>query len=293
MGKIRVKTLGNEVFEKEQSEKAEKRRAAKALKKGKAHIKGVGLKGGQQIKVMEGVELKPDVRAAIEAVEHPEKEIKVSAKGRSASGRKSRVRSNRYKQLLSVIDKNKSYDIKETIKLIKKTSTVKFDGTVEVHINLNPTTLPKDKLNLSGSVVLPHGTGKKRRVAIATEELIDKVGSGKIEFDVLVAHPSLMPKLAKVAKILGPKGLMPNPKTKTVTPDPEKRVKELEGGEVNWKTEPSHPVIHQPIGKVSFSEAQIEENLKALVKSIGTGKIAKLTLSSTMGPGIKVDITTL
>lgn len=286
MGKIRVKTLGDETHEKEQTEKAEKRREAKALKKGKAHIKGVGLKGGQQIKVMEGVELKPEVEALLKGeATAPTEEKKTPPKKR-----KVKVRSKRYLKLAGRVDKTKSYTLKEAVKLLKKTSTTKFDATVETHLNINPATLPKDKSSLSGSVVLPHGTGKKRRVAIATEELIQKVGTDKIDFDVLIAHPSLMPKLAKVAKILGPKGLMPNPKNKTVTADPEKRAHELSLGEVNWKTEPSHPVIHQSIGKVSFSDAQIEENLIMLVKSIGTGKIAKLTLNATMGPGIKVDV---
>lgn len=289
MGKIRVKTLGDELFEKEQTEKAKTRREAKALKKGKAHIKGVGLKGGQQIKVMEGVELKPEIEQLLkEEAPAPTEEKKAPSKKRMV-----KVRSKRYQGLTALVDRNKSYNINEAIKLIKKTSTTKFDGTVETHINLNPATLPKDKFSLSGSVILPHGTGKKRRVAIAAEELIDKIANGKIDFDVLVAHPTLMPKLAKVAKILGPKGLMPNPKNKTVTTEPEKRAKELEGGEVNWKTEPNQPLIHQPIGKVSFTEAQIVENLTTLVKSVGTGKIAKLTLNSTMGPGIRVDLTTL
>lgn len=289
MGKIRVKTLGDETHEKEQSERAEKRREAKALKKGKAHIKGVGLKGGQQIKVMEGVELKPEVEALLKGeTPAPAEEKKAPSKKRRV-----KVRSKRYQGLTGQVDKTKSYDVKEAIKLLKKTSTTKFDGTVESHLNLNPALFSKDKSNLSGSVVLPHGTGKKRRVAIATEELIDMVANDKIDFDVLVAHPSLMPKLAKVAKILGPKGLMPNPKNKTVTADPEKRAQELEGGEVNWKTEPSQPIIHQPIGKVSFTDAQIEENLIALIKSVGTGKIAKLTVNATMGPGIRVDVNTI
>jgi large subunit ribosomal protein L1 len=157
-----------------------------------------------------------------------------------------------------------------------------------MHVNINPAILTKEKKSLSGSVNLPHGTGKKRIIVIADEALIEQVQKGKIEFDVLVAHPSMMAKLARVARILGPKGLMPNPKNGTVTPTPEKRVTELAGGEINWKTEPDQPVIHQAVGKVSYTPDQLEENIRALVKVIGTGKIAKLTLSSSMGPGIKV-----
>ena len=173
---------------------------------------------------------------------------------------------------------------------LEKTARVKFDPTVEVHVNLNPATLPKDKKNLSGTVTLPHGTGKKRVIAIADEALIERVQSGTIDFDVLVAHPSLMPKLAKVARILGPKGLMPNPKNGTVTPNPEKRAKELSGGELAWKTEPDQPVIHQSVGKASFSTTQLSENITSLISSVTASKILKLTLSSSMGPGIKVDL---
>jgi len=285
MGKIRVATLGDEAQEKKHQDAAKARREAKKLEK--AHIKGLGLKGGQQIKVVEGVELKPEYEHTQDSTKETEEVKKKTKKVRI------RVRSKRYQELMGQVDKTKSYPLKEAIKLIKKTSTTKFDGTVETHVNINAATLPKDKPSLSGSVNLPHGTGKTRRIVIADETVIENVTKGKIEFDVLVAHPTLMPKLAKVARILGPKGLMPNPKNGTVSADPEKRVKELRGGELTWKTEPDHPVIHQTIGKASFSETQLEENVATLVKSIGAGKISKLTLSSSMGPGIRVDVTGL
>lgn len=285
MGKIRVKTLGDEEFEKEQQKKAEKRREAKALKKEKAHVKGVGLKGGQQIKVMEGVELKPEVAAAIEEVEHAglateEKKTRVA---------QPRVRSKRYQTIVSQYDRTKLYPLKEALALTKKLSTTRFDATVEIHLNLNRELLGKDKTSLSGNVTLPHGTGKKRVVKVADESIIEAVGKGIIDFDVLVAHPSLMPKLAKVARILGPKGLMPNPKNGTVSPTPEKRAKELEAGGIQWKSETEQPLIHQAVGKVSFSESQLEENIKTLLNSVGVTKVIKTTISSSMGPGIKVD----
>ena len=279
MGKIRVKTLGDEAQEQAQANKTKKRREEKKAKK--AHVKGVGLKGGQQITAMEGVELKTDTEIT-EAAE--EKTAKKSRKVRTW------VRSKRYQEVVALIDKTKLYPLTEAIELVKKTARVKFDPTVEVHINLNPATLPKEKKNLSGTVVLPHGNGKKRVIAIADEILIERVQAGVIDFDVLVAHPSLMPKLAKIARVLGPKGLMPNPKNGTVTADPEKRVKELSGGELAWKTEPDQPVIHQSVGKASFSTSQLSENISNLVSSVSVGKILKLTLSSSMGPGIKVDL---
>ncbi len=289
MGKIRVKTLGDEAFEKEQADEAKKRRDAKALKKGKTHVKGVGLKGGQQISVMEGVELKPEVEALLQGTPTD------SVKGKKTTSKKikSSSRSRRYKELLGMVDRNKSYPIKEAIDLLKRTSNTKFAGTVEIHININPATLPKEKTNLSGTVNLPHGTGKQRKIVIADDTVLVQIAHGKLDFDILVAHPSMMPKLAKFARVLGPKGLMPNPKNGTVSPDPEKKAKELAGGETSWKTQPDQPLIHMPLGKVSFSDQQIQENLEALIKSVGIHRITKLVLNSTMGPGIKVDVNSI
>ncbi|MBI5620225.1 50S ribosomal protein L1 [Candidatus Gottesmanbacteria bacterium] len=187
-----------------------------------------------------------------------------------------------------MIDKTKLYPLAEAIALVKKTSLTKFDGTVELHVNLNPMSLGDAKGDYRGTVSLPHGTGKEVRVAIADDALLSKIESGTIDFDVLVAHPSMMPKLAKLAKTLGPKGLMPNPKNGTVSPDPEKRAKELAHGQVNFKAEPGNPIIHMGIGKVSFDEKKLTENIQAILTSIGMTKISRVTLASTMGPGIKV-----
>lgn len=297
MGKIRVKTIGDEAFEAEQAEKDKKRREAKKAKKnlssetltkgGKAHVKGVGLKGGQQVSVMEGVELKPEIAALLK------NEVKAEEKPVKVKKVKAKVRSKRYQLLRQLVDRTKFYPLKDALKLLVKTANTRFDATVETHININPATLPPDKPSLSGFVTLPHGTGKQRKIVIVTEEILQNIAAGKINFHVLVTHPQFMPKLAKFAKVLGPKGLMPNPKNGTITATPEKRAKELSGGEIQWKTEPDHPVIHQIIGKVSFGEDKIKENLTKLVKAVSLGKIAKITLSSSMGPGIKVDLQTL
>lgn len=285
MGKIRVKTLGDEMQEKEQQKEAQKRREAKLAKK--EHTKGVGLKGGQKIAAIEGDEIKPEIEALLHQESGTEEPRKKTKKARA------KVRSQRYQTLVTKVDKDKLYALKEAIELTQQLATTKFDASVDLHININPATLDKDKKSMSGVITLPHGTGKKRRIAIASEELIEAVQQGKIEFDVLVAHPSLMPKLAKVAKILGPKGLMPNPKNGTVTPDPEKRVKELEGGELTWKTEPDHPIVHQTVGKVSFKTDQLEENINALIAAVGVSKIAKITLTSSMGPGIEIELNSI
>ncbi len=292
MGKIRVRTLGDESQEKEQKKEAKDRRQAKDLKKGKTHVKGVGLKGGQQIKMMEGVELKPEIEAMLHedstTLDSSSEEKKVKKKKAVK-----KVRSKSYKDAFSLIDKQKSYQIDEALALLPKTSYTKFDGTVEVHLNLNPELFTKDKQSLSGTVNLPHGTGKRKRVVIADDSVLKAIEAGKLEFDILVAHPSFMPRLAKFARVLGPKGLMPNPKNDTVSDKPEKRAEELKGGETTWKTEPKNPLIHLSIGKVSFGAEKLKANLTALINSIGTSKISKLTLSSTMGPGIRVDVNSI
>ena len=289
MGKIRVATLGD-ASEKEQKRRAEARRQTKKSKKEK--VEGVGMKGGQRVAVIEGTEIKPEFKRLVEEVEKGEE--KVSAKGGPASGRKSqkkRERSKRYKEVAGMVDKIKLYPLADAVALVKKTSLTKFDGTVELHINLNPMSLGSTKGDYRGSVSLPHGTGKEVKVAIADDALIAKIEAGTIDFDILVAHPSMMSKLAKLAKILGPKGLMPNPKNGTVSPDPQKRAKELAHGQVNFKAEPGNPIVHLPVGKVSFEDKKLIENIEAILSAIGRGKILRATLASTMGPGVKVALT--
>lgn len=284
MGKIRAVAMGDEKEENEQKRKAEARRQTKQSKKVK--VEGVGMKGGQRVAVVEGTDIKPEFRKLIDEVEGTEGEAKPK---KAKKEKKARVRSKAYVTKASLVDKNKLYPVPEAVSLIKQTSLTKFDGTVELHINLNPLAMGEKK-DLRGTVNLPHGTGKQVRVVIADDKVLEEVAAGKINFDILVAHPSMMPKLAKVARILGPKGLMPNPKTGTVTPDPDKRAKELSTGQVNFKTEPDQPIIHLIVGKVSFDEKKLVENIKAILDAVGRGKITKATLSATMGPGVKVEI---
>jgi large subunit ribosomal protein L1 len=283
MGKIRVAKLGDEKDEKEQKRKADARRQTKESKKVK--VEGVGMKGGERVAMVEGTEIRPEFKKLIEEVEGGEGE-KGEAK-KSKKQKKARIRGKRYVEKASLVEKNKLYSISDAVSLIKETSLTKFDGTVEMHVNLN-TQVMGDKKDLRGSVTLPHGTGKEVRVAVADEKIIDEIVAGKFNFDILVAHPSMMPKLAKVARILGPKGLMPNPKNGTVTQDTDKRVKELSHGQVNFKTEPDQPLIHLIVGKVSFDEKKLTENINAVVAAIGASKISRITLASTMGPGIKI-----
>lgn len=290
--------MGDEKDEKEQKRKAEARRQTKQSKKpfgkaqGKVHVEGVGdeglpagRQGGRRVAVVEGTDVNPEFKKLIEEVESGEE----GKPKKVAKQKKARVRGKNYVTKSSLVDKTKFYPLSEAISLVKQTSFTKFDGTVELHINLNTASLG-DKKDFRGSVNLPHGTGKQVRVAIADDAILADIAEGKINFDVLVAHPSMMPKLAKVARILGPKGLMPNPKTGTVTPDPEKRAKELMTGSVNFKTEPDQPILHLTVGKVSFDDKKLVENVNAILAAVGKSKIVKATLSATMSPGVKIAI---
>lgn len=213
-------------------------------------------------------------------------------------------------------DKNKLYTKEEAIKLVKETSYAGFDASVEVAMHLNLDTKKADQ-QLRGAVVLPKGTGKTKKVLViakgeaakaAKEASADYVGDTDIiekiqkenwfDFDSLIATPDMMPALGKIGRILGPKGLMPNPKTGTVTMDTKKAVEEVKKGRVEYRTD-SYGNVHALIGKVSFSDEDLLENLKTFVTLIIKSKpsvvkgtyVKNISLSSTMGPGIKVDVT--
>ena len=224
-------------------------------------------------------------------------------------------KSKRYAEIATKIEKNKAYAPMDAIKLVKETSNTKFDETVEVAMNLNLDTKKADQ-QLRGAIVLPNGTGKSQTVLVlakgdqakaAKEAGADYVGDvdmiEKIEkenwfsYDVIIATPEMMPMLGKIGKILGPKGLMPNPKTGTVTMDVAKAVKETKMGKVEYRTD-SFGNIHGIIGKASFEEGKLLENLNTFVGAILKIKpvtvkgnyVKNISISSTMGPGIKLDL---
>lgn len=219
----------------------------------------------------------------------------------------------RYNELTKLIDVEKAYPVEEAVELAKKTSNVKFDASVDVHFKLNVDTKQTDQ-KVRVQIALPHGTGKSVRVAAfvspvkekeATEAGADIVGgeelvkqikeTGKTDFDVAVAEPAMMRSLAVIAKTLGTKGLMPNPKTGTVGDNASKIIKELKAGKVDVKTDDSGN-IHQTIGKVSFDNQKLVENFQALKEGIYKAKpaavkkdfVAGITITTSMGPGIRV-----
>jgi large subunit ribosomal protein L1 len=205
-----------------------------------------------------------------------------------------------------------TYTIEEAIKKVKETSKVKFDPTVELHINLDLD--KKGDQNVRFILNLPHGTGKTPKVAVLAskkiagadlelnEDDIEKIEKGtlkpKTDFDVLVAEPRFMPKIAKAAKILGPAGAMPNPKTGTVTEDVEKAVEQIKKGKVEIRTEPNAPVIHTILGKLSFENKALEENYQEVINAVKSNKpqkakpewIRSVYVTSTMGPAFMVEV---
>ena len=224
-------------------------------------------------------------------------------------------RSKKYVEALAKVEKGKAYTVDEAVKLVKETSTTKFDGSVEVAIRLNVDTKKADQ-QLRGAIVLPKGTGKTTRVIViakgeaatkAKESGADYVGDvdllQKIEkenwfdFDTMIATPDMMPLLGKLGRVLGPKGLMPNPKTGTVTMDPAKAVADAKAGRVEYRTD-SFGNVHAVIGKVSFSEEDLKENLNAFVStimkirpaSVKGDYVKNIAITSTMGPGIKISL---
>jgi large subunit ribosomal protein L1 len=198
--------------------------------------------------------------------------------------KKKRERSRRYRFARSLVDRTKTYSVDEAINLVKKTSISRFDGTLTAHLNLN-------EAKLTVEVKFPHPTGKSTRIAIATDKLLNQIKKGKTDFDILLASPDIMPQLVPLAKILGPKGLMPNPKNNTIVADPQKRKQELEAGTAQVKTEAKAPLMHVTIGKTSQPDSQLKANLTALITAVKPSKIKKLTLAPTMGPGVKIDLT--
>ncbi|MBQ6224173.1 MAG: 50S ribosomal protein L1 [Campylobacter sp.] len=219
----------------------------------------------------------------------------------------------RLKAAKETLEKGKLYTLKEAVALSKQNAKAKFDETIELHVRLGIDTKKSDQ-QVRTMVVLPHGTGKTKRVAVLAkgehaqdaqkagadlvggEDLVEDIVKGKMDFDVLVATPDTMKDLAKAAKILGPRGLMPNPKAGTVTFDIATAVKELKAGRIEFKAD-TYGIVHVPLGKASFDEGKLFDNAKAVLETINKVKpttskgvyVRSVSIASTMGPGLHVD----
>ncbi|MBR5408711.1 50S ribosomal protein L1 [Candidatus Saccharibacteria bacterium] len=222
-------------------------------------------------------------------------------------------RGKKYQEAYKLVEKGKVYSLKDAIALATKTSTVKFDATLEAHIRLGVDPRQADQ-NIRATIVLPNGNGKTVRVAVFApldeakkakaagadiaedEEFLKQLEKGTINFDVLISTPQYMPKLGKFARLLGPKGLMPNPKAGTVTADVEKAVKEAKAGKVEYRVD-KQSIVHIGLGKLSFGEAKLLENAEAFFSSLKSQKPASIKgqfvksiyLTTTMGPSIAVE----
>ena len=226
-------------------------------------------------------------------------------------------KSKNLRAALAKVDRNKKYEAKEAVTLAKEVDFAKFDATVEVSYNLNIDVKKADQ-QIRGAMVLPHGTGKTSRVVVIARgekakeaeaagadyvgeaDLIQKISDGWLDFDVMVATPDMMGQVGRLGRVLGPKGLMPNPKTGTVTMDVTKAVNDIKAGQVTYRADKAG-IVNVPIGKVSFEDDKLVENFKALHEQILRVKpaaakgtyINNLTLSTTFGPGIKIDVASL
>jgi large subunit ribosomal protein L1 len=220
----------------------------------------------------------------------------------------------KYADAAKLVDRDAAYDSLEAIEIVKKAASAKFDETVEVAVRLGVDPRKQDQ-NVRGVVVLPHGTGKTKRVLVfakgdkakeaeaagadyvGDQDLINKIQQGWFEFDVCVATPDMMSEVGKLGRILGGKGLMPNPKAGTVTFDVGKAVQEIKAGKIEYRLDKAGQ-IHAPIGKVSFDSQKLNENLKALIDALNRAKPAaakgiylkNISISSTMGPGVRLDV---
>ncbi|MCQ2010636.1 MAG: 50S ribosomal protein L1 [Sporolactobacillus sp.] len=223
-------------------------------------------------------------------------------------------RGKKYQEQAKAVDRSKTYDVEEAVSLVKKIASAGFDESVDVAVRLGVDTRKNDQ-QVRGAVVLPNGTGKTQRVLVFAKgdkakeaeaagadyvgeaEYVEKISGGWFDFDVVVATPDMMAQVGRLGRVLGPKGLMPNPKTGTVTFDVEKAVKEIKAGKVEYRAQKDGNV-HVPIGKVSFDEEKLVENFKVLVETLIKVKPAaakgtymkNIAVSSTMGPGVKVAV---
>lgn len=271
-----------------------------------------GKRSEKAVKEVEEKVAKQERKAKGDTTPQGEAEAKAKQKQNPTRPRIER-RGKNYRKASELLEKNKAYSLNEALNLATKTSVGKFDGTVELHINLNVDPKLADQ-NIRGTVSLPHGTGKTVRIAVfvgseqveaakkagadiaGEDDFLALLDKEQTDFDVLISTPQLMPKLGKYARLLGPRGLMPNPKSGTVTTNISQAVKEAKGGKVEYRVD-KQSIIHQGIGKVSFGSEKLLANAKAFLDNLSANKpssvkgalIKNTTVSTTMGPGIKVD----
>ena len=261
MGKIRARMLGLEDIEKQQKEEQKKKSAEKKMDQAETKEEKKG-------------EAKEEASAKVTAPEAKKEPKKVAAQ---------KARGKKYTNAKKQVAKGTKMKLAPAVELIKKMKFASFDESVDIHMNVV-------KTGLRGEVELPYTTGKTVRVAIVDDKVLEALAQNKIEFDVLITHPSFMPKLARFAKLLGPKGLMPNPKAGTISPTPEVVAQKFMKGTLRWKTEPKFPLLHQMVGKASHDSAHLVANAQALIRAVGKANIKNVFIATSMGPSVEIEI---
>lgn len=249
--------------------------------------KNVAIAGIDEVKIIAPpVEEVIKIAEAVETTEAPEAgevtETAIAEETVKPTKVARKTRSKKYATKNAQVDKTIKYELQKAVETVKKLSYSKFDGTIEAHLIVK-------EVGITANVSFPHSTGKSIKAVIFNDEIATELTEGVINFDVLVASAPDMAKLTKFARLLGPKGLMPNPKSGTLTTNPEGKVKELAAGKVTLKTEKKAPLMHVGVGKVSMESAALVENIQTMLDAL-QGKVLKLTLSATMSPGVKVMI---
>ena len=282
MGKTKIQVIGLHPALREElgSKPKEKKKSSPAGgKKSLKKVKGVrvpGLKGSARVVAVSG--------EAPETEEH--KTTPSTDSKKSTQIKKKKVRGKKYLASLAKIEPNKLYGFSEAVKLVKETSWVNFDGNVRLSLVFAKKNAKGDKLSME----LPYSTGVKKKIEIANEATLEKIKQGKIDFDVLLATPAEMPKLVPFAKILGPKGLMPNPKNGTLVANPEAEIAKFSANSLQIKLPKDSNSASVVIGKTSQTDAEIAANLETVVGSLTGRGVKKAVVSATMGPGIKIQV---
>ncbi|OGM25834.1 hypothetical protein A2962_00300 [Candidatus Woesebacteria bacterium RIFCSPLOWO2_01_FULL_39_61] len=272
MGKTKTAVLSGTPLEKKSGKQIyEEKKRRKKLEEKKAQVAGLGLKGGERIKVVGG-----------EIIPQEEEKVTGTGEPQSQKHKKTKARGKKYRQVYKKIDKAKRYPVSEAIKLVKKTSYAKFNASVDLHLTIK-------KGGFSTDVSLPFFSGKQKRVEVANDKTIEKLNEGKVNFDILLATSDMMPKLLPFARLLGPRGLMPNPKAGTLIKD-KKSVNKFSGNSLVIKTEKSRPIIHTSVGKVSQKDSELKENIDTIIEAVNKKQIERAYLTSTMSPSVKIDL---